>query len=266
MFWHESGPPGAEILNASDDVQVLQLDEDNGPKDIMPESLGSSKAFQFLLQALGVTSASAPGAIHAVKLIVPLRWGYIARSDIIPLRLRDSQYIEAAFSFAEPLQTYTGEEVSISSSTDLTTLFSAATAGLLLFNDSKWSSDAGYEALSLAVESDLENKLSFSWIQPGTLQRKTLALVDANSSHPEDGLGFYHAAKELGIKVVVLENPGHWLEDPAYTHWRDAFIPTRLTNPPEEDVGDHILASIRHMASRWTESSLLLTRSGTTSL
>lgn len=84
MFWHESGPPGAEILNASDDVQVLQLDEDNGPKDIMPESLGSSKAFQFLLQALGVTSASAPGAIHAVKLIVPLRRGYIARQISSP--------------------------------------------------------------------------------------------------------------------------------------------------------------------------------------
>ena len=245
MFWQELGPYGADLLNAPDDVQVLQLDKDNAPKEITPESLGAPKAFQFFLQALRATSASVPGARRAVKLIVPLHRGYIVRSDILPLRLRDSQYIESAFSFAEPLQTYTGHKVSISNPTDLTTLFSAATAGLLLFHDSKRNSDAGYEALSLAVESDLENRLSFLWIQPGTPQRKTLALVDANSSHPEDGLGFYRAARELGISVVVLENSGHWLEEPQYAHWRDAFIPTRLTNPPEKDVGDHILASIR---------------------
>lgn len=153
------------------------------------------------------------------------------------MRLHDSQHIESAISFAQPLQTYDGQQVSVTSAMDLPSLISAATAGLIFYPDSTPGSDA--------VESDLDNRLSFSWIQPGVPQRKTLALVDANSAHPEDGLGFYRAAHELGINVVVLENAGHWLEEPAQAHWREAFIPTRLTNPPEPDVGSHILSSLR---------------------
>ncbi|KAF4219483.1 hypothetical protein CNMCM8980_006745 [Aspergillus fumigatiaffinis] len=242
LFWEEPGYHGPDLLNAPDDVRIFQLDKDKASKEITPGSLGSSKAWEFLLQTL---RASASGAKCAVKLIVPLHSGYIVRSDIIPLRFRDSEYVESALSFAEPLQTYSGEKVAISSPLDLTTCFAAAAGGLILRRGSTRVSDAEHQTLFRIVESDLENRLSFPWIQPGTPRRRTLALVDANSSHPEDGLGFYRAARELGINVVVLENSGHWLEDPAQAQWREAFIPTRLTNPPEEDVGDHILASIR---------------------
>ncbi|GFF55698.1 carnosine synthase 1 [Aspergillus udagawae] len=242
LFWEEPGYHGPDLLNAPDDIRIFQLDQDDASKEITPASLGSPKAFGFLLQIL---RASASGAKCAVKLIVPLHSGFIVRSDIIPLRLRDSEYVESALSFAEPLQTYSGKKIAISSRLDLTTYFAAATAGLILRQGSTPVSDAGHQALFRIVESDLENRLSFPWIQPGTPRRRTLALVDANSSHPEDGLGFYRAARELGINVVVLENSGHWLEDPAQAQWREAFIPTRLTNPPEEDVGDHILASLR---------------------
>lgn len=245
MLWQEIDPHGTEIFDTPDEIQLVQVDKDDTSREITPESCGSRKAFEFLLHSLRVTSASGLGIRTLIKLITPLNSGYIIHSDIIPLRLLDSEYIKSSLSFAEPLQTYDGKGVSASASIDLPTILSAATAGLLLHNDSVDSSDAGYEALSMAAESDLENRLSFPWIQPGIPQRKTLALVDANSSHPEDGLGFYRAARDLGINVVVLENPGHWLEDPKYAHWCDAYIPTRLTNPPEEDVGDHILASIR---------------------
>ncbi|KAF4253041.1 hypothetical protein V6Z90_006440 [Aspergillus fumigatus] len=242
LFWEEPGYHGPDLLNAPDDIRLIQLAQDNESTEITPASLGSPKAFEFLLQML---RASASGAKCAVKLIVPLHRGFIVRSDIIPLRLRDSEYVESAVSFAEPLQTYSGKKVAISSRADLTTYFAAAAAGLILRQGSTHASDAGSQALFQMVESDLANRLSFPWIQPGTPRRRTLALVDANSSHPQDGLGFYRAARELGINVVVLENAGHWLEDPAQAHWREAFIPTRLTNPPEEDVGDHILASLR---------------------
>ena len=100
-------------------------------------------------------------------------------------------------------------------------------------------------ALCLALDLDLENRLSFPWILPEPVHRKTLVLVDANSGHPKDGLGLYRAAKVLGIDLVVLENAGHWLEGPKYAHWRAAFIPTRITNPPEDDVGDRIVESVR---------------------
>ncbi len=75
-------------------------------------------------------------------------------------------------------------------------------------------------------------------------------LVDGNSAHPDKGgagHSFYLSAIELGINLVVLDNAGHWLEGPDsdYAHWREAFIPTRLTNPPEEDLADRIVESVK---------------------
>jgi hypothetical protein len=205
------------------------------------------------LQVLRSTSASGPGFKRVVKLIVPLRSGDIVRSDIIPARLQDSKYAEPSLSFAEPLQTYNGQPVLVSDQSDFTTLFSAAAAGLLLYQDSEDSSNAKYEALSLAAELDLENRLSFPWILPETPQRKTLAIVDAGSSNLKNGFGVYRAAIDLKINVVVLDNPGRWLKDPKYAHWRDAFIPTRLMNPPGEMLVNAFLHLSGHMENRWME-------------
>lgn len=239
MLWEVYASQTEDLPAAPEDVSIYQVCNDEAPAEITASTLGSAAALQFLWETLRAATASGK---RAAKLIVPLQSGYIIRSNIIPLRLRDSQHIESAVSFAQPLQTYNGQPVSVSSLTDLTTLILTATAGLILYPESTPGSDA--------IESDLDNRLSFPWIQPGSPQRKTLALVDANSAHPQDGLGFYRAARELGINVVVLENAGHWLEDPTQAHWREAFIPTRLTNPPEPDVGSHILASLRSYGKR----------------
>ncbi|OCK74424.1 glutathione synthetase ATP-binding domain-like protein [Lepidopterella palustris CBS 459.81] len=247
VFRHVASSNAAELFDNLDDVYVLHLDE-NAPKKILPESFGSLKAFRFFLQCLRATTASRPGFGRVAKLIIPLQKGHIVRSDIVPLRLRDFQYVETASSFAEPLESYNGCAIALSDACDLPALFSAATAGLLLYLDSEHDSDAGFEALSLAVESELENRLSLPWILPGTARCRTLVLVDGNSAHPDKGgtgYGFYLAAIELGINLVVLENAGHWLEGPDYAHWREAFIPTRLTNPPEEDLADRIVESVK---------------------
>ncbi|KAB8211711.1 hypothetical protein BDV34DRAFT_234858 [Aspergillus parasiticus] len=225
-----------------EDVYILHSNQNSAPQRFGPEAFGSHKAFQFFLQCLRAAATSSP---RVAKLIVPLREGHIVRSDIIPLRLRDSQYVATAVSFAEPFQSYTGCAITPTDVNNLPVLFSVATAGLLLHREVESDSDPSLEAVSLAVESDLENRLSFPWILSEPMHRKTLVLVDANSSHPEDGVGLYHAARVLGIDIVVLDNAGHWLEGPDYAHWREAFIPTRLTNPPEEDVADRIVESVK---------------------
>ncbi|KAE8392427.1 hypothetical protein BDV23DRAFT_151214 [Aspergillus alliaceus] len=242
VFRHVTSSGVVKVPSNFDGLYILHQSDDNAPVEISAKSFVSPKAFEFFLQCLRATTASSP---RVAKLIVPLQKGYIVRPDIIPLRLRDSQYVETTVSFAEPFETYDGCAISVSDTTDLAALFSAATAGLLLYHESQPVSDPSLEALSLVVESDLENRLSFPWILRELAERRTLVLVDANSGHPEDGLGLYHAAKVLGIKLVVLENAGHWLEGPEYAHWREAFIPTPLTNPPKEDVIDHIVNSVK---------------------
>jgi hypothetical protein len=222
---------------------VIYLDDGTPGK---AEAFGSPKAFQFFLQCLRATIASTTGFGRLAKLIVPLQEGYIVRSDIIPLRLRDSQFVQTAVSFAEPHQSYVGSQNS--EANNLGALFSASTAGLLLYGDVDGASDSGLDALSLSVESELDNRLSFPWISPDKIRRRTLVLVEGSRAHPDNGgtgPGIYLAAIALGINMVVLDNAGHWLEGPEYAHWREAFIPTRLTDPPEADFGDRIVKAVK---------------------
>ncbi|KAJ4858762.1 ATP-grasp domain-containing protein [Trichoderma breve] len=227
----------------------IHIENENSSQSISPESFGSARAFQFFIQCLRATTASSGGLRRVVKLIVPLQKGHIVRSDIIPLRLRDYQFVETAVSFAEPLESYSGLAITPSDSSNLVALFSAAAAGLILHHDSEKESDDELEALSLAVESELENRLSFPWISSENIRRRTLVLVEGTRAHPDNGgstaPSLYLAAAALGINMVVLDNSGHWLEGPEYAHWREAFIPTKLTDPPEEGFTDRIIKSVK---------------------
>jgi hypothetical protein len=247
VFEHLSSPIAADHFNSLDGAYDIHVDNENSSQSILPESFGSAKAFQFFLQCLRATTASSGRLQCVVKLIVPLQKGYIVRSDIIPLRLRDSQFVETAVSFAEPLESYSGLAIIPSDTSNLVSLFSAAAAGLILHFNSEKESDDGLEALSLAVESELDNRLSFPWISSENIRRRTLVLVEGSRAHPDNGgtaPSIYLGAGALGINLVVLDNSGHWLEGSEYAHWREAFIPTKLTDPPEEGFTDRIVKSV----------------------
>ncbi|PTB40117.1 uncharacterized protein TrAFT101_004842 [Trichoderma asperellum] len=248
VFEHLNSADTADHFNYLKSAYSIHIDNENPGQSVQPESFGSARAFQFFLQCLRATTASSGGRRSVVKLIVPLQKGHIVRSDIIPLRLRDSQFVETAVSFAEPLESYNGLAITSSETSNLVALFSAATAGLILHHNSENESGEGIEALSLAVESELDNRLSFPWISSETIRRRTLVLVEGSRAHPENGgvgPGIYLAAGALGINLVVLDNSGHWLEGPEYAHWREAFIPTKLTDPPEEGFADRIVKSVK---------------------
>lgn len=248
IFEHLNSADAANPSSGLEDTSDIYLDNEGAGKAITPEVLGSTKAFQFLLQSLRATTASSKSLRRIVKLIVPLQKGHIVRADLIPLRLRDCQFVETAVSFAEPLQNYSGSSIALSDANSLPALFSAATAGLILHYDAEKDSDVGIEALSLAVESELENRISLPWILSEDARRRTLVLVEGSRTHPENGgvgPGIYLAAEALGINMVVLDNAGHWLEGPEYAHWRKAFIPIKMSDPPEADFAEQIVKCIK---------------------
>lgn len=55
----------------------------------------------------------------------------------------------------------------------------------------------------------------------------------------------YLAAQALGIDVVVLDNPGHWLKSGRYKHWRKAFIPTKLVQEADPKFTGRIVAFVK---------------------
>ena len=109
----------------------------------------------------------------------------------------------------------------------------------------------GTYGTSCLLEAELKNRMSIPWIiEPAP--RMTLVLVDGNE-HPsvsEATARIYLSAKALGIDLVVLDNHDHWLEGPDFQDWRQAFLPTKLFQPPHTEMASHILASIRRFRGR----------------
>ncbi|KAJ5427009.1 hypothetical protein N7465_002079 [Penicillium sp. CMV-2018d] len=226
------------------DFKALRILTSHGePATLQETAFDTPELRQFLLQTLSVPVAQ--GQERLIKLVVPLAKGYIVRSDIIALRLQDCPLVDQTRSFTNPLQSYEGHSnPSLLLHKDdiaLPELLSAAAAIILV----QPAPLGDLESVSSDLNRELENRLSFQWIIPEPARQRTVALVEANSSHPEDGLGLYTAAEALGIKLVVLDNAGHWLESPHHVKSCDAFIPTRLTNPPAKEMKDNILDSLR---------------------
>ncbi|KAF3492227.1 uncharacterized protein GIQ15_01744 [Arthroderma uncinatum] len=232
-----------------DGLRLVAVDEKSQqPTTLEPGSFGGLEAYSFFLRI--ISTPAVRGQARLVKLIVPLAKGYIVRSDIIPLRLCDCLMVEQVCSFAQPLQSYGGDVACLHPTTfdskrdnlSLPEISGSAVAGILVCPVDQ----AELESVSSDLDQELDNRLSFPWIietETPPRQRR-LALVEANSSHPEDGLGLYTAAAALGISLVVLDNAGHWLESSGSAVC-EAFLPTRLTNPPQAEMKDNILASLQ---------------------
>jgi hypothetical protein len=210
---------------------------------------GGSAAFKFLLKSLNAATSPSNAFCCLSKFIVPLAKGQIIRSDIVPLRCIDCEMIALASSFAEPLQAYTGEPVLRDQLHNLDEILKSSTAALLLQN--KYVTGdirTGLMTLSSLADAELENRLSFPWIADEPLRRLRLAIVEGSRPQPDrggTGSNIYPVAKALGIDMVVLDNPGHWLESGPYEHWREAFIPTKLVEGADPEFADRIVASVR---------------------
>lgn len=231
-----------ETPTANEGLRLILVQKETSTP-LEPGSLGSDEAYDFLLRTLLVPVTQ--GQRRLIKLIVPRSTGYITRSDIIPLRLHDCPHVEIVRSFAQPLQAYKEsafvldkKEISLSG------IFKESAAGLLAFSDLNSDLNSDLQIISSELEQELGNRLSFPWLIDETPRERTLVLVEANSSHPEDGLGLYTAAKALGIKLVVLDEADHWLASHEGDSFREAFMPITLTNPPKPELTDHVLTAL----------------------
>jgi biotin carboxylase len=221
----------SESSSAGSNARVFVEASSENVKEVGPDEVGSSAAFDFILECLSAAASAGGGRERAVKLIVPGVQGYIVRSDIIPLRLVDCQLAESVVAFSEPRQHFAGKSITTDSFERLTEVFAASAGGVLLAPN-----HGDIESDLLALDIELENRLSFPWLTKHQPPRQTLAMLCGGRYSPEHGgtgNSIYPAAKALGIDMVVLDSPGHWLDGPDYAHCREAFIPIELGRDSE---------------------------------
>ena len=194
---------------------------------------GSSAAFEFLLRCLSAAVSTSSGRGIAAKLVIPRVSGYIIRSDIIPLRMIDCPHVVSVVSFSEPQHWFPGDALKNGTTARLEDIFAASAAGILLDTNE----EVADMALDLdALEIELQNRLSFSWLLKERRPRQTLAMVRGALRCPDyggTGSNIYSAAKALGIDIVVLDSPGHWMESPEYADLCEAFLPIDMERDAE---------------------------------
>ncbi|KAJ5173827.1 glutathione synthetase ATP-binding domain-like protein [Penicillium coprophilum] len=164
----------------------------------------------------------------ATKLILVPHGGYPCRSDILNLRLRDSDYVDSVIPFSCPDDGFS--PIPAQADDSLMALLPSSPGAFLLKQIPSLPQEL--------VEEDLRLRLSFDWILPTKPIRRKIAMVGgrpafdiAKGSFGHQGA--YEATKALDISMTIIDHPGHWLQDEAYSYIRDGFIPIDVTDDAE---------------------------------
>ncbi|KAF2257525.1 glutathione synthetase ATP-binding domain-like protein [Lojkania enalia] len=192
----------------------------------------------FLASVLDILETDSPARPVPVQFLFSINDGYIIRADFIEQRLEFSPIIAKCFSFLSPLQAITGVQPDTCISLLDENLLHAIGAIVL-------HSPADFQALN----SELQNRLRFPWLSPNRIMPRRIAWVQGR----EDIDCIQRAlktARALGIKLVILDEPGHWLQDPnsPWASLREAFVEVDIT--PDTDLHIRVTNAVRKYPQR----------------
>lgn len=151
--------------------------------------------------------------------------GYLIRSDLLPQRLECCEGVERVESFISPLHAVPSVAFQEVSPSQLPVVLSSAIGGLLV-----QGLEAGkFEDELLRLDNEFSNRFAFSWVQVNPVPPRRIAWVQGRENIGVSRRA-YEAAQAMGVSIVMIDNPGHWLQDDngPYAHLREAFIPVSI--------------------------------------
>ncbi|KAF4823668.1 Fumipyrrole biosynthesis protein C [Colletotrichum siamense] len=164
------------------------------------------------------------------RLLFSTEAGTIIRPDFLSYRLHGLEDAHKITSFLTPLHpvasTSPDQAINVTTKDDFLSLLRSSVGGVIArATDPKDT----FEALRARLDDDLTKRLSIPWTVPQKLIQKRIFWVQGRANI-EASQQFYQAARALGITLVVLDEPGHWLEDDAspHAHYREAFLPVSI--------------------------------------
>ncbi|KAI8255487.1 hypothetical protein K4K56_007832 [Colletotrichum sp. SAR 10_98] len=164
------------------------------------------------------------------RLLFSTEAGTIIRPDFLSYRLHGLEDAHKITSFLTPLHpvpsTSPDQAINVTTKDDFLSLLRSSVGGVIArATDPKDT----FQALHACLDDELTKRLSIPWTVPQKLTQKRVFWVQGRANI-EASQQFYQAASALGITLVVLDEPGHWLEDDAgpHAHYREAFLPVSI--------------------------------------
>jgi hypothetical protein len=191
------------------------------------------------LEDAGGASEGEIVASVAIRLILPLKSGYVTRADFLQRRLECCEQVVCTISLVQPTSFVEAvpcqpERLSWAS---LGAIASRAVGAINLRVPIASHDDGGFDH-------QLWNRLSFPWLVPDPIPLRRIAWVQGRDDIESIGRAF-DAAASLGIQLVIFDEPGHWLQSPQSpsSQLREAFIELDIT--PDAGLGQRIAAAVR---------------------
>lgn len=147
--------------------------------------------------------------------------------------------IDKVQSFCRPRQFVMPQSAAQEEWASIFKILSNAVGGILLAD----SNHANPVSQLSRLEAELDKRLSFQWIVRQLIMRKQLAFVDGRSRTATEPM--LRTAKSLGIGMIVLDKPNHWLELPYAVNLRNRFVPCNLST--DEGLSMHIVGALKSL-------------------
>ncbi|CAN9404304.1 unnamed protein product [Alternaria alternata] len=213
--------------------------------DTIEDATGTALAT--LVQGLDMVMGTDVEVVLAVIMVPRDHDGYLCRSDILRLRTEKSQFVERVIPFtawdqhleALPSDAHTDTDTDVTKG--LLALLPSS-PGALLLKEPRWHAQS--------LQEDLKARLSFDWLLPTKPVARRVAVVSGRpfpdrKRNMYGAQGFFAAAHALGISLVVVDNPGHWLEDNAYQSLRSEFVVVDLDEDRLPDLPQRLFSALK---------------------
>ncbi|TIC91113.1 Carnosine synthase 1 [Colletotrichum higginsianum] len=158
-----------------------------------------------------------------VKLLLPMRSGYVVQSDFLERRMVDCLNVTEVRGFVAPGQHIQGLSADAYESMGLSDLLPYSYGAVVMAP----SCAAGVEKSAALLDEELTKRLSFAWLSPNPIPHRRLAFVGA--APLSKFKGYAAAAAALNIALVVLDVPDQVVARDEYAHLREEFVPVDLT-------------------------------------
>lgn len=196
-------------------------------------------AFDYKDPVEGLNGGSGAQEPLVARFLFSSESGYVYRSDCVKQRLECSPFVSQAISFLQPLQKVIGVEPT---SEIFTASFGKEPQNI--FDHAIGVVTVPRDAKSHDLNADLQNRLSAPLLHPEPLTPRRLAWVQGREDIDCIERAFKGAAA-LGIALVILDERGHWLQDPhsPWAYLREDFIEVDIT--PDAGLPARVVEAVK---------------------
>ncbi|KAI1186305.1 hypothetical protein F5B17DRAFT_404327 [Nemania serpens] len=194
-------------------------------------------AYASLHETLHDLCKGPPDRVAGIKLLIPTKDCYVSRSDAIESRLRGCILVDKVKSFVEPLQHIKAATQTVDTD-DIFAFYSEALGGATV----RSRSPTEVKEQLAQLESEFVNRLSYGWLLDRPLPRRRLAFVQGRAD-AEGSIEMWRSAVSLGISLVIFDAEGHWMQDPASSGLREAFVPVDIT--PDSSLPERLIQAMK---------------------